>query len=69
MFLPVCASIFQENESSVLDAVSSQPRVAALKGNPRRCNQRNIGDLMSADEPYMILTIFIELVMILRFYL
>eukprot|EP00434_Breviolum_minutum_P026881 symbB.v1.2.023762.t1/scaffold2144.1/size88043/2 len=26
----------KENESSVLDAVSSQPRVAALKGNPRR---------------------------------
>ena len=29
----------EENESEVLDAVSSQPRVAALKGNPRRCNQ------------------------------
>jgi len=26
----------KENESEVLDAVSSQPRVAALKGNPRR---------------------------------
>ena len=30
------ASVVKENESEVLDAVSSQPRVAALKGNPRR---------------------------------